>query len=76
MARGGSKGVVVGTMYNTETNRTCPLRDVLGVASGDGLTPPLFIYLRLSCGHWDSRYACRPIRKKARCLSCRDERRP
>lgn len=66
----------MGTQYNTEVNRTCPLRDVVGVASGDGNHPPLFVYLRLSCGHWDVRYMHRATVKKARCLPCREEKRP
>jgi hypothetical protein len=66
----------MGAQYNTYVNRTCPLRDVLGVASGDGNIPALFIYLRLSCGHWDVRYACKPMVKRARCLACREEHRP
>lgn len=64
------------TAYNTESNRTCPLRGVVCIASYDGNVPPLFLYERLTCGHWHTRYVVNKTAKRRRCVSCREEKRP
>lgn len=58
----------MGTHWNTEVNRTCPLRTV--VDSYEAPTNPSMVVEVLDCGHATARYKVRKATDRRRCIYC------